>query len=371
MRILIDIGHPAHVHYYRNFAREFSERGHTVFWTVRNIPMAKRLLDSYHFEYLVFPRKSDRLLGKLWKQLLYDIQLLRFCSKHKIGIAVGTSATIAQVSRISGLRSIVFDDDDDEVQPLVTRYVNPFASSLLSPDVLRGKRKRRDTIYYPGYHELAYLHPNRFQPDTSVLSEVGLHAGEPFFIMRFNVFKAHHDMGVKGLSLEQKLRLVEILEPHGKIFITTERTIEAELQKYQMSISPEKAHSLMAFATLFLGDSQTMTSEAAVLGVPSLRCNTFAGRISYLEEQEKRYGLTFGFHPDEFDKMVAKLRELLARPNLRKEWQDRRRRMLADKIDLTSLMVWFLEQYPQSVDVLRNDQGIFDQFRQPVTVSDW
>ena len=28
MRILIDIGHPAHVHYFRNFVRAMEERGH-------------------------------------------------------------------------------------------------------------------------------------------------------------------------------------------------------------------------------------------------------------------------------------------------------------------------------------------------------
>ncbi|MBK7488915.1 MAG: hypothetical protein IPI74_03700 [Bacteroidales bacterium] len=55
-----------------------------------------------------------------------------------------------------------------------------------------------------------------------------------------------------------------------------------------------------------------MTSEAAVLGVPAIRCNTFAGRISYLEEEEKVYGLTYAFHPMEFDRMMAKIKELLS-----------------------------------------------------------
>ena len=187
--------------------------------------------------------------------------------------------------------------------------------------------------------------------------------GYPFFIMRFNVFKAHHDIGVKGLSLEQKLQLIEILKPHGKIFITTERGIEPELQEYQMAVSPEKAHSLMAYASIFLGDSQTMTSEAAVLGVPSLRCNTFAGRISYLDEQEKKYGLTFGFHPDDFDQLAVKLKGLLAKPNLREEWQARRQQMLADKIDVTAFMAWFVEHYPHSIDLLKKKPAYTDRFK--------
>lgn len=363
MRVLIDIGHPAHVHYYRNLANNLIAKGHKVFWTAKDSPIIKKLLSAYGFEFKVFPKKSDGLIGKVIKQLLYDLILLRFCRKNKITIAIGTSVTIAHVSRISKLKSIVFDDDDDEVQPLITKYVNPFASSLLSPDVLTGKRKRKDTIYYPGYHELAYLHPNHFQPDESVLYSVGLKKGEPFSIMRFNVFKAHHDVGTRGLSLEQKLKLVELLKPLGRIFITTEREIEPELQSYQMTVPPEKAHSLMAFASFFIGDSQTMTSEAAMMGVPSIRCNTFAGRISYLEEQEHKYGLTFGFHPDNFEQLLIKLKELLQLQNLKKEWQNRRKNMLKDKIDLAAFMTWFVEYYPESITTMKSNPEFIDRFK--------
>ena len=258
MRVLIDIGHPAHVHYYRNLAQELQKAGSEVFWSVKDIPVAKRLLEYYGFQYIVLPKKADGLFGKILKQLQYNTILWLFCYREKIDLAIGTSASVPHVSRISSVASIIFDDDDDDVQPLVTRYVTPFADVLLSPDALKGKRKRKDTIYYPGYHELAYLHPKRFTPDPKILDEVGLSPSDTFFIMRFNVFKAHHDVGVEGLSLEQKLELIKILEPHGKIFITTEREIEPELKAYQLRISPEKIHSLMAYATLFAGDSQTM-----------------------------------------------------------------------------------------------------------------
>ena len=297
MNILIDIGHPAHIHYYRNLAKELEKSGHKITWTIKNIEILKILRDIYGFSYYTLPGKVDNLLGKIMRQVQFDIKLLNICRREKIDVAIGTSVSVAHVSRILKVKSIIFDDDDDEVQPIVTKYVNPFADTLLSPDSLKGKRKRKDTIYYAGFHELAYLHPNRFHPDESVLSKVGLKKGETFFIMRFNVFKAHHDVGIKGLSLKQKIALIDILKPYGRIFITTERNIEPELEEYQLPISPENIHSFMAYATIFLGDSQTMTSEAAMLGVPSLRCNSFAGRISYLEEEEHHYDLTFGFRP--------------------------------------------------------------------------
>ena len=77
--------------------------------------------------------------GKIFKQLYYDLKLLKICLKEKIDLAIGTSVTVAHVSKISKIKSIVFDDDDDDVQPLVTKYVNPFVDTLLSPEALKGK----------------------------------------------------------------------------------------------------------------------------------------------------------------------------------------------------------------------------------------
>jgi predicted glycosyltransferase len=363
MNILIDIGHPAHVHYYRNLANELEKRGHQVFWSLKKIDIAQHLLNYYGFKYFTLPKKSDDLFGKVWKQFLYDLILLKICIQEKIDIAIGTSVSIAHISKISRVKSIVFDDDDDDIQPLVTKYVNPFATSLLSPEALQGKRKRLNTIYYPGYHELAYLHPKRFKPDPGVLGEMGIKPDETYFLMRFNVFKAHHDVGISGLSLKQKLTLIDILKPIGRIFITTERSIEPELIQYQLKVSPEKIHTLMYYATIFLGDSQTMTSEAAVLGVPSLRCNSLVGRISYLEEEEHKYGLTFGFLPTEFDHLLIKLRELLNTPYLKEEWQKRRERMLSEKIDVTGFWLWFIENYPQSKSQIANTTKFWEQFK--------
>lgn len=363
MNVLVDIGHPAHVHLYRNLINELKKKQHNVIVTVKDIPIAQELLEIYGIPYLNIGKKSDSLLSKGLNQLNYNWKILTLVRKHKIQIGLGTSITNAHVSRISKMNSVIFDDDDDEVQPLFVKYAHPYCDALLSPDVLSGKRKLSSTLYYPGYHELAYLHPKRFTPDPSVLGEAGIKPGEVFFIMRFNAFKAHHDTGVKGLSLDQKLELIKILKPIGKILITTERDIEPELKEFQMKVSPEKGHSLLAFATMLIGDSQTMTSEAAVLGIPSLRCNSFAGRISYLEEEEKKYALTFGFLPNDFQKLKLKMQELLLMKDLKKEWQLRREGLLNDKIDVTAFMLWFIENYPNSKNLMKNQQINFNQFK--------
>ncbi|MBE0674550.1 MAG: DUF354 domain-containing protein [Bacteroidales bacterium] len=362
MRLLIDIGHPAHVHLFRQFYHEMKERGHEVTVTVNEIASAQRLLGLYGIPFITLGSKSDGLMKKAFRQLLYDLRMLRLVRRQKTDIGIGSSVTIAHVSRLSRMKSIMLDDDDDAVEPLMTVFGHPFTDLVVSPDSLRGRRRKRGTVFYQGYHELAYLHPNRFTPDPGVLADAGLTAGDRYFVLRFNAFRAHHDKGATGLSQEQKLELVRFLEGYGKVIITTEKEIPPEFAGYRISVSPEKIHSLIYYSTLFIGDSQTMASEAAVLGVPSLRCNTFAGLLSSLEEEEKKYGLTYAFSPDDFERLMEKTKELLDNPRLRAEWQAKRKAMLADKIDVTSFLVWLVEGLPESTEKIRNDPGYQKRF---------
>ena len=355
MRILFDIGHPAHVHLIRNAYFELKRRNHFIIVTVKDLPSAIQLLELYKINYIKIGIKKDNIILKGLSQVKYNYKILKLVIKHKIDVGVGSSITLAHISKISSMKSIILDDDDDEVEPLFVKYAHPFADVILSPEALRGKRKSKKTIFYPGYHELAYLHPDNFTQDVNVLQEVGLTLGSAFYIMRFNAFKAHHDIGINGLSIEQKLKLINLLERHGKVFITTEREIEPELKKYQLPLSPEKTHSLMSYASMFLGDSQTMTSEAAVLGVPAIRCNSFAGRISTLEEEEQKYGLTFGFLPTNFESMLNKVDSLIQIKNLSQEWGERKVKMLEDKINVTNFFIWFIENYPNSKQIMEQE----------------
>ena len=363
MNILIDIGHPAHVHLYRNFYSEMKAKGHDILVTVKNLPSATGLLELYGIPYMLIGSRGGTLAAKAFRQVQFDLTLLRIARRFSIDIGLGSSITLAHASRFCRMKSVIFDDDDDLVQPLMVKFGHPFADLIVSPSSLERARASEKALFYPGYHELAYLHPARFSPDPDVLIDAGIRPGERYFIMRFNAFRAHHDKGVRGLTAEQKMDLVKQLEPHGRVFITTEANIEPELAAYQLRISPEKAHSLLSLATMFIGDSQTMTSEAAVMGVPALRCNTLAGSISYLHEQEETYGLTYAYKPEEFNRMQDKIEGLLGNPDLHDEWQRRRKAMLKDKIDVTAFMVWLVENYYENGEVPDLKKIDFNRFR--------
>lgn len=61
MKILIDIGHPAHVHLFKNFIKIMKKKGHKVFVTAKDDESIKVLLKGYNIDYL---RKANGFLKK-------------------------------------------------------------------------------------------------------------------------------------------------------------------------------------------------------------------------------------------------------------------------------------------------------------------
>lgn len=346
MNILIDIGHPGHVHLLHGVAEELKQRGHSLFFSVRDIPVAKRLMEHYGMTpWIDLGEKKDSITGKAKTVLSQDMKLLRFVRRNHIDLGFSSGLVLSHVSKLTSMKAFMFDDDDDAAEPLIVKYGHPLTDVVFTPDCIH--RKTKKAVYYAGTHELAYLHPKRFTPNPSVLQHAGIQEGKRFFIMRFVALKGHHDVGQQGLTLEQKKALLDLLKPHGRVIITSERAIEPEFERYRLPVPPEEIHSLMAYSSMFLGDSQTMTSEAAVLGVPALKCNTFAGRLSVPNMLEQRFDLCYAYQPTQFDEMYRHVEQLLAQApeELKTEWQTKRQRMLNEMIDPTEFFVHYIEKY--------------------------
>lgn len=348
MNLLFDIGHPGQVHLFRYAIKILQSKGHKVTVTVKELPAARQLLDAFDIQWLSLGQKHDSVLMKGFSQIRFNYRLWKIAKANKIDIAIGSSITVAQVSAVNRMKSIILDDDDSEAVRLFSLFAHPFADCVLSPSALAHQRTHTRDVVYKGTHELFYLHPGYFTPDSSIPEKAGIDISSPYFILRFVSGKAYHDKGEKWLSIDQKLRIVKLLEGHGRVYITTERNIDPELRQWQLRISPELIHHLMYYATMFVGDSQTMTSEAAILGTPALKCNSFAHRLSVPDMLENEYDLCYAFQPDEFEKMYSKIETLLGQVNLKQRWFLKRERFLEETIDPTAYLVWFIENFPDS-----------------------
>lgn len=353
MRLLIDIGHPGHVHFFKCFIREMERKGHTVLITARNKEITLDLLSKYHFDFIAVGKQKSGKLNLIKEWIIRDFQILKIARKFHPDFLLGIgNPSVAHVAKLLGTRSIVFTDT--EHAKFANGVTFPFADVVCTPSCFNYDIGPKQ-IRYNGYHELAYLHPNRFTPNPAVLAELGLAEGDPFIIVRFVSWQASHDVGQHGLTLDTKRKAVHEFQKYGRVFITSEKPLPEEFEKYRISVSPEKMHDLLYYATLLYGESATMASECAVLGTHAIFCD-FAGR-GYTDEEERDYGLVYNFKLDESSqkRSIEKAVELLQDPGLKEKGREKQKRLLNDKIDVTAFMVWFIENYPQSVVAMKNN----------------
>ena len=336
MRILIDILHPAHVHFFRNFHAEMTGRGHQLCITARDKDRSVELLQAFGLPYQQISRQKSGA-GLAVEMAGRTARLMKIMRSFRPDVTTGIMGpSIALAGAVRRVPAVVFYDTEFAVQ--TNRIVYPLAHSVCTPDSYQGKVPGRHS-QYAGYHELAYLHPNRFQPDPAVLGDFGIRPGEPYSIVRFVSWQAVHDRTERGLSDKQKLNLIEVLQRRGRVLISSESPLEGHLADLAVPGRVEQIHHLIAHARLVVGESATMSSEAAVLGVPAVFIAT-TGR-GYTDDEERRYGLVRHFTEDQYDMAVSAIEQILAEPDA--TWQKARQRLLQEKIDVTAWMIDYFE----------------------------
>jgi hypothetical protein len=343
MRVLFDIVHPAHVHFFKHIIWGLKEKGHQTAIIAREKDVTLKLLDLYGFEYqtIGFSGAKNRF-QQLQELVLRDIAILRLALKFKPDVILTRNPAGVQVARLIGATGI-FDTDDGLAAGIHFKAAAPFAHVITTPDSLHEDYGSKH-VKYPGYKQTAYLHPNHFKPDPAVLDLLGVKPGEAFFIVRFVDMVATHDTNESGLSIEAKSEIIDKLKRHGKVFISSEGKLPEKWSDMRFSIPPHLLHDAMAFAKMIVGDSQTMAAEAAVLGTPSLRVSSFSGRLGYLNELESLYGITISYQPKDVGLLFQKLNELLEIPEKFNEMESSHARIIADKCDVAQWFLSYLER---------------------------
>jgi hypothetical protein len=338
MRILIDVTHPAHVHFFKHAIWEWKQRGDRVTITSRQKDITLRLLDNLGFSHEVLSSVGRGMVGLCKELFVRCSSLLSVVRRERPDVMLGIGGTfIAPVGRLIGIPALVFTDTENAT--VANALAFRCATSVVTPRCYHGDVPESKHVEYAGYHELAYLHPRYFTPDPAILDRLGVTPGEKFVIMRFVGWGASHDVGHRGLSLTMKRKAVREFSRHARVFITSESLLPQGLEQYRIQIPPESTHHALAYASLLYGESATMASECAVLGTPAIYLDD-QGR-GYTDEQENRYGLVFNFQESHSD-ATASIRKgatLLGNSQLKHRWHEKRSRLLRDSVDLTDWLV--------------------------------
>lgn len=340
MRVLVEILHPAHVHFFKNAIRHWQARGDEVLVLSREKDVANALLDANGIPYRSISRLGKKKFSLVGEMLVRDVRMYAQAFQFKPDVLVGImGVTIVQVGKLIGRPAIVFYDTENAT--ITNRFVYPLAHSVCTPACYAARVSGRH-LTYPSYHELAYLHPHRFTADPDIVRRGGIDPEQPYFMLRFVSWQASHDVGERGFDLASKSRLVALLEKHGRVLISSEHPLPPELERYRFNAPVEHIHHFIAHARLLIGESATMASEAAVLGVPAFYIAD-TGR-GYTDDLEQVYGLVHNFKLDQFESAIERVKELLAHPNLKQDAAARRAKMLSERIDTTAWLIDYVDE---------------------------
>ena len=355
MRVFIDIGHPAHVHYFKNTIAYLKSHNHKVFVTARDKEVTHLLLDNYSINYVSRGKGRKGLIGKLFYLVSADYQLFKLSKIFKPDLFLSfASPYVGHVSWLIGKPHIAFTDTEHAKLGLISFL--PFCNVVLTPKVFKidlGNRHLR----FNGFMEQCYLQNNYFKPNSAILDKLRLESNEKFVIIRLVSWDASHDIGQKGFSSSYLLKLVEEVKKYARVFISSEYVLPKTLKNFELEIEATEIHSLLHYAWLFIGEGATMASECAMLGTPSIYVNTLtAGTL----EAQKDQGLLNIYHSSEG--IIKKTVEILSDGRSKESQKRRCRFSLKDNIDVNKFINWFIINYPDSFEQLKNNPNHMNRF---------
>ena len=344
MRILVDITHPAHAHFFRHAIQRWQNEGHAVRITSRNKDIAIQLLDEFGFEHTTIGHARHGVAGLGIELVERAWGLGRVIREFRPQVATAIAGTFIVYGCLPyRVPTVVFYDT--EHANLSNAITYPLAKAVVTPRAYQ-KDAGAKQFRYNGYQELAYTDRRVFTPDPSALAAEGLQPGEPFIIVRLVNWGASHDVGDYGVK---NLRdVIGALSPYGRVILSSEKTLPPDLQALTLRGPRQNMLHLQAFARLFFGESATMASECAMLGTPAIFLST--SRRGYIDEQQNRYDMVYSFNDPTTGQAqaLAKARALLEDPATPALWQAKREKMLNELIDVTAFIDETVRRFARS-----------------------
>ncbi|ELY55762.1 hypothetical protein C493_10867 [Natronolimnohabitans innermongolicus JCM 12255] len=320
---------------YKHVVHRLEEDGHDVLVLARDDEVTEALLADADLPYEIYGKRSESLHSLAWELPSHVSTIVRRARQFDPDVVFGKGPYAAVAGTVTRTPTIAVLDSETSMDHVVAR---PFVRAILTPTAFR--KDLGDKHYqFAGVTETAYLHPDVFEPDPSIRDDLGVGPNESYALVRFNAFNGHHDVGKKGFSLEQRRTLLSELADHGTVFVSDEsgELDFDDLPARPFDLHPAKMHDALAEADLLVADTQTMVTEAALLGTPAIRSNSFVGEEdmgNFIELED--HGLVTNL--SSFEEVLGQSQALLADENAVDRWERRRDAYIADADNVTELL---------------------------------
>ncbi len=324
MKYIFELNHPKHYYQFKYVMQQLKEDGHEIHVLARDKDVLLNVLRDEHVSYEIFGVHKKTLRDKIIGTPRLLINYYRIAKREKPDVIVSKASFYGTIiAKIVRAKSVIFPDS--EVVTVTNRYVVPLATKVVTPSSF-GLDYGKKHIRIGGLFEDCYLAPSIFQADGTIVEKYGLK--RPYAVLRFVGWYANHDVNNNGFTFDEKMQLIRAIEPYMTVYISSEKALPMELRKYQLPTPSNQIHSVLSYADLYLGDSQTMATEAALLGTPAIRSNSFVGPndMTNFKVLEQKYGLlrnirSFGD--------VVKVVSDYAQQSRKEDWQQKKENYFA------------------------------------------
>lgn len=341
-RVLFDIQHPAQVHLFKHALWDLQKEGVETMVLSRDKELTLDLLDAYGISHTCLSRRKNGLPAAVVELGVREYRTIRAAWSFQPDVVVSrVSPPAAHAASLLGAKSVIITDTDIE-STLLGRVFHgislPFGDVVCRPPGLElsGSWRNQEIV---GPQELAYLHPNRFRADPNALEQHGVEVDEPYFVIRLSGWDAYHDVGHQGISENALKNIIQYLSEYGQLYLSSETDHSLAVDIPGIPVPPQLIHDLLYHADLYIGDSGTMSTEAALLGTPAIRSNSIPREQDELlfRELETEHGLLFSVSTD--DGVLRKVKEVISDDTTQQKWCERRKRFLEDASDVTDQLV--------------------------------
>jgi predicted glycosyltransferase len=360
MTILFVTGHPAQIHNFKIVKSILEKGGNKVIWAASNKDISYELLELYKIPFYKLARPKSNLFSKIYTLLSNSLIIGRIIKNEKIDLVV------SRISPFAGIACMVLKKAhiglaDTEVSGIYDLLFSKMLDTLITSNVFRRSLLKKQ-IRIPSNIELFYLHPNHFEPNSSIFDKLNLSYNSPFALFRFISWNAYHDSGIDKISDENKIKAIKAVSDFMPVFISSEGILPNELEKYRINIPSDEIHSVLYFSSFYFGEGASMAAEAAVLGTPAIYVNSIS--LGYIEELEK-HGLLYSFGSDKVGQKRAIEKALIVAQeySLNMNYRTKKNEFLKDKIDASTFLAWFIINYPSSEQLIRQNPDFIMTFK--------
>jgi predicted glycosyltransferase len=318
-RIWIDAQYPSDVLFFNPIIKELLKRGHAVQVSARDAFETCDLLELKGYKYSNIGKyPGKKIIKKIYGTILRAVQLAKYSSNREFSIALSFGSPSQILASFILKMKCVCISDYEHASTFPWRYMY---NKIIMPEYINNSTLTENGIdlkkvtKFPGLKE--DLYKNDFEPDPTILGELGIEMDKIIVSIRPPATSAHyHNPESENLLFKILDYLVRIKDLNIVLLARKEQKEIISKAKKKFSnkiIFPRKALNglnLIYHSDLVISGGGTMNREAAVLKVPAY--SIFRGKAgavdTYLEKKQK---LRFISTIEDINKIKIKKRKII------------------------------------------------------------